>query len=281
MTTMAASEHNVPTGARSQATFDGSVECPSFSANRLRASVKLCPPPPFQSTSWTLAGWCSIPRNAYCNGALFRGSHSATRSIYADVRNFDDVIAYDSQADMCTECYHKIFSHKAEAVEGDEAVRRALEYTAEGEKTPSQVLKKGDICDGSGALFLGGFKAVLNNNFIATAGVGAVVNTAKGLEMFGPKYVGGVAETKARGVDFLDLNWVDAHDQILPVADLQRSVKYIHAAIITGKSVVVHCAQGKSRSTTVVLAYLSSAMKERLTMVDALAFVKERRAMAG
>lgn len=217
---MAASEHNVPTGARSQATFDGSVECPSFSANRLRA-------------------------------------------------------------DMCTECYHKIFSHKAEAVEGDEAVRRALEYTAEGEKTPSQVLKKGDICDGSGALFLGGFKAVLNNNFIATAGVGAVVNTAKGLEMFGPKYVGGVAETKARGVDFLDLNWVDAHDQILPVADLQRSVKYIHAAIITGKSVVVHCAQGKSRSTTVVLAYLSSAMKERLTMVDALAFVKERRAMAG
>ena len=99
---------------------------------------------------------------------------------------------------MCTVCFKKIFSHAAEAVQGDEAVRRALEYTADGEKTPSEVLKKGEICDGSGSLFLGGFKAVLNQRFMKSAGVGAVVNTAKGLEMFGPKYTGGVSESATR-----------------------------------------------------------------------------------
>ena len=90
-----------------------------------------------------------------------------------------------------------------------------------------------------------------------------------------------VAEAKGAGVDFLELNWVDAHEQVLPAADVQRSVKYIHAAITSGKSVVVHCAQGKSRSTTVVLAYVCSAMKARVTVAEGLALVKERRAMAG
>merc|ERR1712166_255785 len=208
------------TGVRAQATFDGSVDCPIFTPNRLRP-------------------------------------------------------------DMCTECYHKIFSHNASAVEDDEKIRQALEYTAAGEKTPSEVLKKGVICAGSGSLYLGGFKAVLNKSFMTTNGVAAVVNTAKGLEMFGPKYVDGVAAAKERGVDFLELNWLDAHEQVLPAADVQRSVKYIHAAITAGTSVVVHYAQGKSRSTTVVLAYICSILDERLTVAEGLAYVKERRAMAG
>ena len=62
---------------------------------------------------------------------------------------------------------------------------KALEYSQKGEKTPSRILS-GDA--GQGGLFHGGFKAVMNVDFLKKEGVTHVVNTAKGLEIFGPKY---------------------------------------------------------------------------------------------
>ena len=37
-------------------------------------------------------------------------------------------------------------------------------------------------------MFLGGFKSVINVQFLQESNIGHIVNTAKGLEIFGPKY---------------------------------------------------------------------------------------------
>lgn len=56
------------------------------------------------------------------------------------------------------------------------------------------------------------------------------------------------------------MNWVDAHDQKLykdePWDQLVEVVEFIDDGLSNGKHVVVHCAAGRSRSSTAVIAYL-------------------------
>ncbi len=61
-----------------------------------------------------------------------------------------------------------------------------MEFSQKGERVPSCILKR---TDAEGGLFHGGFKGVMNSQFLTEEGVGHVVNTAKGLEIFGPKYL--------------------------------------------------------------------------------------------
>jgi hypothetical protein len=63
---------------------------------------------------------------------------------------------------------------------------QALEYSQKGEKTPSCILPS---VGGAGGLFHGGYKGVMNTDFLQKERVTHVVNTAKGLEIFGPKYL--------------------------------------------------------------------------------------------
>jgi predicted protein tyrosine phosphatase len=104
--------------------------------------------------------------------------------------------------------------------------------------------------------------------------------------MFGPKYTGAVDRAKARGVDFLNLDWVDHKDFRITTERMVESLLYIHRALAGGSSVVVHCAQGKSRSSTVVVAYVAafvapSAKAAGETALDfALRAVQSRRKMA-
>jgi hypothetical protein len=71
-------------------------------------------------------------------------------------------------------------------VHSDSAIIKALEFSQKGEKTPSLILERTDTV---GALYLGGFKAIMNDEFLVEQNIGAVVNTAKGLEnIFGPNY---------------------------------------------------------------------------------------------
>ncbi len=43
--------------------------------------------------------------------------------------------------------------------------------------------------EGMGGLFHGGFKGVMNADFLRKEKVTHILNTAKGLEIFGPKYL--------------------------------------------------------------------------------------------
>ena len=102
---------------------------------------------------------------------------------------------------FCTNCSSLFDKHSAEAIPNDEVLIRvclqilfsrllphtlqALEYSQKSEKTASCVLPAGQ---GVGGLFLGGFKSVINVQFLQESNIGHIVNTAKGLEIFGPKY---------------------------------------------------------------------------------------------
>ena len=125
------------------------------------------------------------------------------------------------------DCFHKIFSHAGDTVKVDKDIRAALEWSSAGRKTPSLILGPGP---GRllGCVYLGGFHAVLNKDFLVKHKVRAIVNTAKGLEMFGPKYTNGVQAAKDLGVAFLELNWIDSREQVIHQSDLQTSVQFIH-----------------------------------------------------
>jgi protein-tyrosine phosphatase len=49
--------------------------------------------------------------------------------------------------------------------------------------------------------------------------------------------------------------WVDDPRQEIPVAELVDLCRWLHSAL-QRTNVLVHCAQGKSRSATVVVAYI-------------------------
>jgi atypical dual specificity phosphatase len=178
--------------------------------------------------------------------------------------------------------------HNSAAVKSDEAIRCALEYGQAAQKVPSEIIQPAHCV---GGLYLGGYKAVQNSTFLKRKNVTHVVNTAKGLEMFGPSYIRGLNNAKGLGVTFLEMNWCDDSNQTLSAADLSQAVHFIHISRMAGGSVIVHCAQGKSRSTSVILAYLLSlptAIRVRTltssqyaTAVNgSLAKVQEKRAMA-
>lgn len=65
-------------------------------------------------------------------------------------------------------------------------VFQAIEFSQKGEKVPSCILT---AKEGKGGLFHGGFKAVMNTEFLVQENVTHILNTAKGLEIFGPKYL--------------------------------------------------------------------------------------------
>ena len=63
---------------------------------------------------------------------------------------------------------------------------QAIEYSQHGEKVPSCIFPKGER---GGALYHGGYKAVMNTSFLSECDIKYVVNTARGLEeVLGPKY---------------------------------------------------------------------------------------------
>lgn len=143
---------------------------------------------------------------------------------------------------------------------------QALEYSQKHERIPSCILAVGEgSAAGTGGLYHGGFKAIMNAEFLRKERVTHIVNTAKGLEIFGPKYLVGFSlfcnmHSKCRlatlsqqeaveraksqlGIMFLELNWEDTVSFNIPDEDLIQCVKLIHSARTSGGSVLVHCAQ--------------------------------------
>ena len=111
-----------------------------------------------------------------------------------------------------------------------------------------------------GAVYQGGFKVVGNARFLREKKVSLVVNTARNLGDFFPKFNRMVASAKAGGAEFLELGWLDDERQVVSADDLSRAVRAVHAARQKGGSVVVHCAQGRSRSGTVSVAYVATLL---------------------
>lgn len=75
----------------------------------------------------------------------------------------------------------------------------------------------------------------------------------------------------------LDLDMED-YEEFDCTAAIAKALPAMTAAIDRGNNVVVNCAAGRSRSTTIVIAYLMTA--RRMTLQDSLLLVRSRRPIA-
>ena len=131
------------------------------------------------------------------------------------------------------------------------------------------------------SLNTGGYKAAINTTWLKRNSVTLIVNTARGMEdILGPKFKRSVvkrAET-CPDIEILDFLLDDDLQQKLDIVDLRRTASRIMSTLGLGASVLVHCMQGKSRSTPLVVASL--CLEWHKPVQEVLAYVQERRNMA-
>lgn len=96
-----------------------------------------------------------------------------------------------------------------------------------------------------------------------------------------------IENIRIQGVTFKKLDWMDDLEQdLLKENKLAAGVRFLMRALFPSSSscnddssVLVHCAQGKSRSAAVVVAFLSVVFQ--CSIQEALNKVQERRKTAG
>jgi protein-tyrosine phosphatase len=165
-------------------------------------------------------------------------------------------------ARKCMDCGYDIQEHSAAAVT-EKDVRKVLESV---ENVPSLI---------SGSEECG--QAAINEKSLQDANVGLVINTAGGLEEMFPKFRPSPIYNRM-GISTLHFEWEDSANTTFTASEIDQAIDCIKTTLESGKSVLVHCAQGRSRSGSVVVAYTSRS--EGLTIDDALTRVQGKRAMA-
>lgn len=164
----------------------------------------------------------------------------------------------------CQSCSAALGDHRADAVsEDDVAVHLAHLEAASGANCVLPEQEGGDGIGLAGKVFLGGRESSLNP-FVEKNQIRRVCN-ASDLHLVNRSDF----QTWARKVETLEstgvlthvlrLNWEDEPHQKLWKTEewdtLVEAVRFVHEARVAGDNCVVHCAQGKSRSGTVVVAY--------------------------
>jgi len=180
---------------------------------------------------------------------------------------------------VCKECPSLFIDHDPNSVT-EEDVAMFLAH---------QEAKLGANCiideQGLGQVWLGGRTASIEP-FVKEHHISAVVNASdlhtiprRDFQTWAKK----VEELEKGGLlTVMRLGWADEITTKLyrekPWDQLEQSIHFIHQYRVAGKNVVVHCAQGKSRSATVVIAYLM--VVKNLTYLDALKIVQQKRPIA-
>ena len=176
--------------------------------------------------------------------------------------------------DLCQLCQSKIQCHSSAS---DEEIAAALEYTVD--KVPSLIWS---YLDFNSNLYVGGYKSGLNRKFLMDAQIGLIVDTAPSLiKTLGPKYEAQRTNVRAeynRNINVISLDWEDKVEQRINPDELKSTLIDIENTLSNGRSVLIHCAQGKSRSSAVAVAFLSA--KLNISIEEALNIVQKGRKMA-
>ena len=165
----------------------------------------------------------------------------------------------------CMDCGYDIAQHQRAAVSSS-SIKKVIESV---EAVPSLIEPR---------LYLGGLVSAMNIKFMQEKSITLVVNTAAGLECHFPKFAKIGQLYEQNGVKRLHLNYHDVVDQEIEWSELLFVLEAIQETIKSGHGVLVHCAQGRSRSSTVILAYLM--WKNGMHYDEALEFVQSRRSMS-
>ncbi|XP_059413366.1 dual specificity protein phosphatase 26-like [Carassius carassius] len=118
-------------------------------------------------------------------------------------------------------------------------------------------------------LYIGDQEIASNRKELVKLGITHILNCAKK-----SKWRGGAECYTGMNITY---HGIEAHD--LPSFDMSinfyPAAKFIHRALSSGGTVLVHCAVGLSRSATLVLAYLM--IWQNMTSVEAIKTVKDHR----
>lgn len=121
----------------------------------------------------------------------------------------------------------------------------------------------------------GGYQA-LQARTLQERGITCVINAAFELERGGGGPWVDWDDLQRAGIEVLHLNWEDAPRQpIYPSETLRRALEWMDSITNSGHSVLVNCAAGVSRSSSLVIAYLISRMG--MTFDQALATCRAGR----
>eukprot|EP00088_Acartia_fossae_P039257 TRINITY_DN40860_c0_g1_i1.p1 TRINITY_DN40860_c0_g1~~TRINITY_DN40860_c0_g1_i1.p1 ORF type:complete len:216 (-),score=39.08 TRINITY_DN40860_c0_g1_i1:84-731(-) len=174
------------------------------------------------------------------------------------------------KADMCKNCTSKIQDHSGAT---EEQVAHALEYAVDKEASL--------LYSEKGSLYLGGYKPSLNHQFLRSCGVKLIVNTAASLgKVLGPRYLKQRAQRAQMFPDIEEivLNLNDDLHQVLDFQEFGEVSKRIQDTLNNGESVLVHCAQGKSRSASLAIFHIFTHCDKSIE--ESYEFVKSKRRMA-
>jgi predicted protein tyrosine phosphatase len=181
------------------------------------------------------------------------------------------------KGEKCMSCSRLFTHHYASNVTDEQVVAYLAALDA---KNPSNLIlaSHGE----RGSLFLGSFQA-LGEDHLRSHQITHAVQCAKHLEIFFNGWGKKLNQLEADGVvEVLRLHWVDGQQELSgesgPFEALLKPIEWIHDNLQGGRNVVVNCAQGKSRSTTVVAAYLMT--RQDWDLGQAMSYVKARRAIA-
>ncbi|XP_051765779.1 dual specificity protein phosphatase 26 isoform X6 [Ctenopharyngodon idella] len=117
-------------------------------------------------------------------------------------------------------------------------------------------------------LYIGDQEIASNRKELIKLGITHILNCAQS------KWRGGAEHYAGMNITY---HGIEAHDS--PSFDMSVNFypasEFIHRALSTGGTVLVHCAVGVSRSATLVLAYLM--IRQNMTLVEAIKTVKDHR----
>lgn len=175
----------------------------------------------------------------------------------------------------CMHCNHDLDRHRSNAV-SDEYIALAIECSQK--EIPATL-----IFTSIGSLYLGGFMSC-GEKFLNEHNITRYVNCAKGLEriyvLWGKQVK--ILQLAHPDVKILKVPWIDDHEQLITTDDqyetLGHAISFIHEGLIHGENIVVHCAQGRSRSATILCAYLM--VLQGWDYETCIKFVKEKRSIA-
>ncbi|XP_028827352.1 dual specificity protein phosphatase 26 [Denticeps clupeoides] len=117
-------------------------------------------------------------------------------------------------------------------------------------------------------LYIGDQEIASDRRELVRLGITHILNCAQSKWRGGAEYYEGMNITYT-GIEAHDSPTFDMSVNFYPASE------FIHKALSSGGTVLVHCAVGVSRSATLVLAYLM--IRQNMTLVEAIKTVKDHR----